>query len=657
MAMARTGRYKIVHPFAIAMPLQPTPVIATLLRPIRTIIEKLLPSFAETALRDPQVRAALVQSVDAELTRQVPVARFVPPATRQAIIRKTLDMIIDDILLNTDLAPLSNGTGIDGFILTAAPLPGSASRSTVETAVANVFGAGWSVMPTALGADTFRAAGPSTALTASEAWEAVHNLEKQPGITNVEIDMLSPVPAEQPPQMTFGAAFGASAQLPGTADCEWSLKVVHAREAWAYSQAQGRTPHGRGIVVGHPDTGYTRHVENWNSDPQLNRLRYRDGYDVWDNDDDATDPLDSSWSAIFAGSFVGNPGHGTGTSSIIFSDDGPFGQDHVTGTAPEAQLIPFRTAPSVVVFKQWKLAEAIRRATDKGSHVISISMGGLPWPSLEDAVKYAVSRGVIVCCAAGNEVKFVVWPAAYDETVACAACNVNLGTWSGSSRGKDVDITAPGEDVWHAESDPGVNPQTKVSRGSGTSYAVATVAGIAASWLAHHGRDALVQRYGLGQISAVFKHVLARHACTRPAGWDTANYGPGIIHAEELLKTPLPDPAALITLGAAAPESHSEKIGKLFEDVDRTTLRTGLSKLLAVPEAHLNDRLEQVGNELLFHFYSDAEMRQNFRASMGAGGPMAFAAAAPAAAVPALSPVQSQLAFSASPSLAASLRR
>ena len=58
------------------------------------------------------------------------------------------------------------------------------------------------------------------------------------------------------------------------------------------------------------------------------------------------------------------------------------------------------------------------------------------------------------------------------------------------------------------------------------------------------GASGSIDTYGLNKISAVFKHVLARHRCIRPAGWDTARYGPGIIHAEELLKTALPAPAS-----------------------------------------------------------------------------------------------------------------
>jgi thermitase len=630
--------------------------VRSILRPIRLILERLLPDFTEQALRDPQTRDRVVELADAELTRQVPVARLIPKASRERLIRKTLDLVLDEIILNSTMAPLEAGSGVDGFIVSADPTLPGAGRAAVEAAVLVVLGPGWAVSEVPLGAGTFRVANPEAALSVAEAWESIHALGVHSGIIDVEPDMLLPMPVEEPPQVEFGSSFGAAEPAtPGT-DWEWSIDQVQARGAWKYSTDEGKTAYGEGIIIGHPDTGYTQHDEIWHNNPAQNRLRYRDGYDVWSGDDDATDPLEAALAAIFGGSFIGNPGHGTGTASVIFSAEGSGNAAHVTGAAPRAQLIPFRTAPSVVVLKQWKLAEAIRRATDKGCHVISISMGGPGWPSLKKAVRYATSSGVIVCAAAGNQVKFVVWPAAYDEVVACAGSNKHRKIWSGSSHGKDVDITAPGEDVWKASARKGQSPLNGVGIGSGTSFAVANVAGIAACWLAHWGRDWLIQTYGLGQIASVFKRVLALHKCTPIDGWKPNQYGPGIINAEELLKTPLPKPSELVTLGAAVMDSHLEQIGTLFDDIDRSTLRTGLARLLKTTEAQLSTQLAKIGDELYFHFYNDAELRQSFRTSL-TGEPATFGAPAALPVPPAPSPSQNQLLRSSSPTLAAALAR
>jgi hypothetical protein len=49
----------------------------------------------------------------------------------------------------------------------------------------------------------------------------------------------------------------------------------------------------------------------------------------------------------------------------------------------------------------------------------------------------------------------------------------------------------------------------------------------AALWLAHHGRNTLIQRYGASRIQAAFMAVLRwPGVCVVPAGWDR-DYGLG----------------------------------------------------------------------------------------------------------------------------------
>ena len=93
----------------------------------------------------------------------------------------------------------------------------------------------------------------------------------------------------------------------------------------------------------------------------------------------------------------------------------------MTGVAPGAEIIPLRTAYSVLLWSTLNLARAIEYATNEGAHVISISMGGLWSWRLRRAVVIAQQRGVIICAASGNYAPFVGWPGAYDEVIACAA--------------------------------------------------------------------------------------------------------------------------------------------------------------------------------------------------------------------------------------------
>jgi hypothetical protein len=74
-------------------------LIDQLLNPIQKLIRAILPDFIQKNLKDPEVRDAIVLAVDMALVAQFPVAAAIPAALRQSIIRKQLDIVIDDIVL------------------------------------------------------------------------------------------------------------------------------------------------------------------------------------------------------------------------------------------------------------------------------------------------------------------------------------------------------------------------------------------------------------------------------------------------------------------------------------------------------------------------------------------------------------------------------
>src|SRR5690606_32850164 len=187
-----------------------------------------------------------------------------------------------------------------------------------------------------------------------------------------------------------------------------------------------------------------------------------------------------------------------------------------------------------------------------------------------------------------------------------------------------VDVTAPGESVWVARAGRSPDPgDDAVGMGSGTSYAVATTAGACALWLAFHGRDALVARYGAAQVPAVFKEVLMTSGVHVPAGWDTGRHGAGILDAERLLRAPLPETApasGLQVRAAAAPraESDVDRAGAYFPDADPAVVRRGLVRWLATTNRELPTLLASIGDEVLFHVATNADVR---RAILRQSGP------------------------------------
>jgi serine protease len=604
------------------------PLLETLLTPIQKIIRGLLPEFIERDLKNKAIRNQMVNVADAALVRQFPIARIFPPEVRRKVIRRQLDVVLDDFLLNEKLPTQDFGTSFRSFIVTANSSE-RAPAAVVETAIRRLLGSGWTATALPIDLFTFELTTEHPYLSVREAWDLAYRLQAEPGIAHVEPNLIVPLENLMPDE---GPAVGAKSffgkkPLRASASPEWSLDIIRVKQAWQHADTNGRSSRGEGVLIAHPDTGYTRHVENWSADPAQRRLLTQFGWDFWKNDTDATDDLESAFGSIFTAGFIGNPGHGTGTSSIIFSDEGPRQKSqYVTGVAPRARLIPYRVAPSVVVWDRARLADAIIRATDAGCHVISISMGGLPLDYLQRALQRAVGNGVIVCCAAGNifgandVLHGVVWPAHYPEAIAVAASNANDQPWSGSSRGPEVDITAPGESVWHAIAKKG-KPLIEVARGDGTSFAVATTAGVAALWLAYHGRDKLIADYGKERIAAIFKNIVMTLGFRKVANWKTNLFGPGIIDALKVLEAPLPAPTHMPSKAAPPRQGKFDQIASLFDDVPRADLRRGLAELLNTSETLLPKRLDEVGDELLFHFYSDGKMRQELGAKFQAKAP------------------------------------
>ena len=229
------------------------------------------------------------------------------------------------------------------------------------------------------------------------------------------------------------------------------------------------------------------------------------------------------------------------------------------GSAPESTLTPIRCVTSVAVFDQSPVAAAVDYARRKGAHVITLSLGGVWSSALHAAVQRAAIENVIVLAAAGNCVATVVWPARYAEVIAIGGVNKNDKPWRGSCSGAEVAISAPAEFVPRAKRSAPTDPLDVVDGGQGTSFAVALSAGIAALWLAHHGRDRLISLLKPGEtLSARFRALLAATARV-PQGFDTANFGAGIADADRLLAT---DPASI-----SAPAAGSELVGDRFVSV------------------------------------------------------------------------------------------
>lgn len=388
---------------------------------------------------------------------------------------------------------------------------------------------------------------------ASRAHDLVQRLYDTNRFLRVEADV--PVDAFDPAFADVRRAATAAGDEcgPASSDLDWVRRELRVDAALALLPPGNAN--GRGVVIGHPDSGYSDHTALGGS-----KLNLQIDRDVISGDDDARDPLRPPKKTIWRP--LPNPGHGTSTASVMLGTGDPSG---FTGIAIGATLVPIRATESVVQVFDFDVAKAVRWARAVNCGVVSMSLGGKGLFGLRDAIADAVADGMIVMAAAGNKVGFVTAPASYDNCIAVAATEPGGRPWSGSSRGPAVDVSAPGSCVWCADMDWSTDPPGFiVARRHGTSYSVAHLAGVAALWLAHHGRTALAKTYGTANIQAVFLHVLRRPGvCRQPPGWDETMWGAGIVDAERLLRQRLPPPHALGGAGALGRGSPDDPLARL----------------------------------------------------------------------------------------------
>ncbi len=444
---------------------------------------------------------------------------------------------------------------------------------------------------------------------AARAHELVQLLYDSGAFVRVEADI--PVPAFDPDNITAplppvrrarGAARPAGPDPcdaePGSAPHDWVLTEMRVPQALALLPAGAAG--GKGIRIGHPDSGYSNH-------PALGlaRLDLTTDRDVISGDNDAVDPLRKPNKSIFRP--LPNSGHGTSTGSVVVGVGDAAG---FTGVAPGAVLVPIRATESVVQVFDTDVAKAVRWARTHGCHIVSMSLGGKGLFGLEDAIQEAVDSGMIVMAAAGNQVGFVTAPASYPNCLAVAATKPGAVPWSDSSRGRQVDLSAPGACVWSAMFDwDHAPPKRIVKRSNGTSYAVAHVAGVAALWLAHHGHAKLAATYGTGNIQNLFLTMVRRPGvCRRSPGWNASQFGAGVIDAEALLRAPLPPPQGIRVHPAAFRSERNDPLERIALHIDQPVEAVGawIDTVLG-PGSHEDVALlRRFEGELVFHLSTPA---------------------------------------------------
>ena len=287
------------------------------------------------------------------------------------------------------------------------------------------------------GGEVFRQMSMLPAVYAFMTPEAAEALGEQPAVRFVEPDV--PV-------------YPAGQAVP------WGIDRVFGDEEYPFDTWGVST--GEGVAVAVLDTGIDGNHEDL---PELAGGTNTYDHTPWDYDGD---------------------GHGTAVAGIIAAQDN--GLD-VVGVAPGVRLYSVKvmaggyggSASSVSLGIEWVVWEA-----EASIPIINMSLafpeGALGLDILEAACDSAYEQGHLVAAAAGNQASSVRYPAAFESVIAVSASTADDSFCCWSNRGPEIEFIAPGEDILTTQ------PDNQYGEVSGTSYACAHVAGVAAlTWAAH----------------------------------------------------------------------------------------------------------------------------------------------------------------------------
>lgn len=273
------------------------------------------------------------------------------------------------------------------------------------------------------------------------------------------------------------------------------------------------------------------------------------------------------------GSLVDCVGHGTGVAGIIAAR--PVAGSPLQGLAPGAMILALRVSELVELEDGTTagrrgtpsgVAAAIRAAVERGAGVINLSLVSYQDNAdVREAVRFAVSRDVVLVAAAGNrfaEGNRTPYPAAYEGVIGVGAIGPDGQRLPGSQTGPFVDLVAPGAQIVTTATPRGL---TTVE---GTSFAAPYVAAAAA----------LLRQY---QPEMTAAEIAARLTATADGGGAGPGFGAGVLNPYRALTeetaTP-PGPAGQ----ALAPVARDPRAAERVAAKDRTLLLSGLGLGLAV---------------------------------------------------------------------------
>ncbi len=251
-------------------------------------------------------------------------------------------------------------------------------------------------------------------------------------------------------------AFGETAAIPSDPDFQLQWGMLNDGTAGLAGADVNITP-GWDLVTGNPDQVLA--VLDAGMDPHTEFAgRLIPGRNTAANpDNDDTSDVCISHGTHVAGIAAANANNGLGVAGVDW----------------QCRIMPVRVLNSCSGLES-ALAEGIIWATDNGADVLNMSLQyATGTTALHDAVLYAHFQGVVMIAAAGNAgANPLKFPGRWPETIAVGAMDINGARWSSSNMGPNLDVMAPGVDVWS------LKDTTLYQYLTGTSMATPHVAGL-----------------------------------------------------------------------------------------------------------------------------------------------------------------------------------
>jgi len=255
---------------------------------------------------------------------------------------------------------------------------------------------------------------------------------------------------------------------------QYNLALIDAVDAWNISTGSPNVVIGivdTGVDWSHPDLyGNIWHNPNWQTDTNFPGDSI--GWDFGGNGDGSGNPTPDN------NPMEDKPAHGTfvaGVASAVTNN-----KIGVAGIGYNCELMAVKVAEGDITSNGEPLIvfgfEGIKYAVDHGAKVINCSWGGGGYSNAEqEVINYAISKGVLIVAAAGNDGNNeYFYPASYKGVVSVAATDQSDLKSSYSNYGTNIAVTAPGDAItstWQ--------PDTYYNQGYGTSFASPLVAGLA----------------------------------------------------------------------------------------------------------------------------------------------------------------------------------